>query len=71
MAALTTPIGIPGKEAKTKIEIHLHPVILEAEIIKYKYNLELSKPFSAFYSSIYFTLFLQQKNFLFHLYFLV
>ena len=41
MAELTTPIGTPSKEAKAKIEIHLHPVILEAEIIKYKYNLEL------------------------------
>ena len=52
MAELTTPIGILSKEAKAKIEMHLHPVILETEIIKYKYNLELCKPFCAFYSSI-------------------
>ena len=60
MVELTTPIGILSKEAKAKIEIHLHPVILETEIIKYKYNLELCKPFCAFYSSIWFALFLQQ-----------
>ena len=49
---LAIPIGIPSKEAKPEIQIH--PVIVEAKIR----NIELYKPFGAFYSSIYFAEFL-------------
>ena len=61
IAELVIPIGILIKEAK--VEIELHPVVLEAKITK------LCKPFCAFYSSTKFALFLQENNFLFHLYF--
>ena len=62
IAELVMLIRIPSKEAKAEIEIH--PVIVEAKIIKCSiYNLELYKPLCAFYSSIYFTLLLQLNNF--------
>ena len=62
--------GIPSKEAKAEIEIH--PVIVEANVNEgnvecVQYNLDLYKPFSTFYSSIYFALFLKGNNFLFDL----
>ena len=67
-AELVTPIGIPIKEAKTEMETH--PVILEAKIESVWYNLEFYKSFCAFYLSIHFALFLQEKKLLFRLYFL-
>ena len=66
-AELVIPIKIPSKEEKEDVEIHI--VIVEAKIRKCSINLELYKAFCAFYSSIHFTLFPQENNFLFHLYF--
>ena len=63
IAELVIPIGIPAKEEKA--EIIIHPVIV------FQYDLKLYKPFYVFYSSVYFALFLQVNNFLFHLYFAV
>ena len=56
IAELVISIGIPSKEAKSEIEIH--PVIVDAKIRKCSIHLDLYKPFRAFYSSIYFTVFL-------------
>ena len=50
---------------KAKSEIERHPVIVEAKKESFQCNLELHKPFCAFYSSIHFAL---GNNFLFHLY---
>ena len=69
IAELVIPIGIPIKEVKAGIEIR--PVILEPKIRKFTNNLNLYKPFCAFYSSINFVLFLQENNLLFRLYFLI
>ena len=56
-------MGIPNKEAKAGIEIHL--VIVEAKIKKvFNINLELYKPFCAFYS---FTIILNYFIFIFAL----
>ena len=54
-AELIIPIGIPGKEANTEIEIH--SVTLETKI-SVQYNLKPYKIFCASYSSIHFGLFL-------------
>ena len=61
------PIGIPSKEAKAEIEMHPLSVKLKWGCIQY--NLELYKPFWAFYVSVLFALFFQRNNFLFHVYF--
>ena len=66
IAKLAVLIGIPSKEAKAEIEIY--PVIGKDKIKVVQYDLELYKPFYAFYSSIHFAIFLQGNNFLFHLY---
>ena len=50
-AELVILIGIPSEEGKAE----MHPVTAEAKIKKY--NLELCKPFCAYYTSIYFGLF--------------
>ena len=52
---LAIPIGIQSKEAKAEIEIHQK---LKSESVKY--NLELHKPFCAFYSSIHFAVFFKE-----------
>ena len=58
IAELVIPIGIPTKEAKAEMETL--PVIVEAKKKEsVQYNLELYKPFCAFYSSIHFDLFLE------------
>ena len=53
-------IVIPSQEAKAEIEIN--PVIEEAKK-SVQCNLELSKPYCAFYSSIEFALFLEGSHF--------
>ena len=68
-AELAIPKAIPIEEVKAEIEIHL--VIVEAKIKSVQYNLELYKPFCTVYSSIHFVFFLQENNFLFHLYSLI
>ena len=62
MHKLVIPIEIPSKESKAEIEIH--PGIVEAKSKRVQYNLELYKPFYAFYSSIHLTLFLQVNNYI-------
>ena len=56
IAKFVISIGVPSKKPNAEIEIH--PVIVEAKIRRFQYNLELYKPFCAFYSSIHFPLFL-------------
>ena len=48
MAELVIPKGILTKEVKAEMETH--PVIVEAKIRNVQCNLELCKPFCAFYS---------------------
>ena len=66
---LLIPKEIPIKEEKAEMETH--PIILEAKIKKFQYSLEFYKPFSAFYTSIHFTLSLQKIICLFRLFFSV
>ena len=61
IAELVVPIWIPIKETKAEN--------VEAKIVSVDYNSKHYKIFYGFYSSIYFALFLQGNNFLFHLYF--
>ena len=51
---LLIPLGIPSKEAKAAIEIHL--ATAEVNIRNIQHNFELYKLFNASYSSIYFGL---------------
>ena len=57
IAELITPIGISIKEEKTEIKIH--PAIAEGKIRKCSIKLKVEQTFCAFYSSIYFAIFLQ------------
>ena len=65
IAELVIPIGIPAKEAKSEMETY--PVIVEITKVSSQYN----SKFYASYSLIYFDLFLELDNFLFHIFFLV
>ena len=67
---LVIPIGIPTNEAKA--EMDTHPVTVAIIISKSdQHNSKLYKVFDAVYSFIYFDLFLQSNNLLFHLFFAV
>ena len=65
IAELVIPIEIPTKE--TKAETETHTVIVEIKISKRSIYFRLYNYFYASYSLIYFDLFLQLNNFLFHL----
>ena len=57
IAELVIPIGIPSKKAKSDIE--MLPVIVEDKIRKCSISFRVvQKPFSTFYSSIHFAVFL-------------
>ena len=67
---LVIPIGIPTNEAKAEMETH--PVTVAIIIINCdQHNSKLYKVFYTFYPLIYFDLFLQSNNLLFHLFFAV